>query len=108
MRDIAIAGGVSANSELRRRLREISSKEAFALYTPRLEYCTDNGAMVALVGWMKLRAGLNSDFELNALASVVPEKFLSLLPCTKAVAARTSYGTMDTKNAMRINGVRIL
>ena len=43
---IALAGGVAANSELRRRLEELKQK-GYATYAPQLKYCTDNAAMVA-------------------------------------------------------------
>ena len=47
--EIAIAGGVSANSELRRRLLKKKS-EGWKVHIPRFEYCTDNAAMVAIAG----------------------------------------------------------
>ena len=68
--DVAIAGGVSANSELRRRLTTLSKQRNFRLYIPKFEYCTDNGAMIAMLGWMKLREGMRSDFTLNAVANL--------------------------------------
>lgn len=68
--DVAIAGGVSANTGLQRRLRDLSTQKGFRLFIPRPEFCTDNAAMVALVGWMKLREGIQSSFELNASANV--------------------------------------
>jgi N6-L-threonylcarbamoyladenine synthase len=66
VRDIAIAGGVAANSELRRRLAEGSEQEGFRVFIPKFEYCTDNGAMVAMVGYMKMLEGRTSDLELTA------------------------------------------
>ncbi len=68
--DVCIAGGVSANSELRSRLKRLGGELGFRLFFPKLEYCTDNGAMVALVGWMKLKEGITSGFELNAAANL--------------------------------------
>jgi N6-L-threonylcarbamoyladenine synthase len=70
LNDIAIAGGVSANSELRRRMQKTSNDEGLRLFIPKLEYCTDNGAMIAMVGWMKLKMGMKSGFELNAVANL--------------------------------------
>lgn len=48
IRDIAIAGGVAANSWLRFKLDEESKKNSWNVYIPKLEYCTDNAAMVAM------------------------------------------------------------
>ena len=55
---IAIAGGVSANSELRKRLLELE-KENYEVFIPKFEYCTDNAGMIAIVGYYKF---LNQDF----------------------------------------------
>ena len=49
IKEIAIAGGVSANSELRRRLKE-KETEGWKVHIPKFEYCTDNAAMVAIAG----------------------------------------------------------
>jgi N6-L-threonylcarbamoyladenine synthase len=68
VQDVAVAGGVSANSELRRRMKALSLQKNFTLHIPKLEYCTDNGAMIAIAGWMKLKQGKNSDWELGAVA----------------------------------------
>jgi N6-L-threonylcarbamoyladenine synthase len=48
IRDIAIAGGVSANSELRLKIQELGNKEGWNTFIPRFEYCTDNAAMIAI------------------------------------------------------------
>jgi len=50
---LVIAGGVGANTELRRKINERTSKIGVAAYYPPFEFCTDNGAMVALVGALK-------------------------------------------------------
>ena len=68
--DVAIAGGVSANSELRKRMQEHSEERGLRLFIPEFEYCTDNAAMVAMLGWMKLNAGLKSDLTLNAVPNL--------------------------------------
>lgn len=47
---IAIAGGVSANSELRKRLQDLTA-ENFKVYIPKFEYCTDNAGMIAITGY---------------------------------------------------------
>jgi N6-L-threonylcarbamoyladenine synthase len=51
--ELAIAGGVSANSRLRSALGEIAKKNNFRLYIPKFEYCTDNAAMIAMTGYLK-------------------------------------------------------
>lgn len=66
VRHVAIAGGVSANSSLRSRAAAEASRRGLRLFTPRMEYCTDNGAMVAMTGYLRLRDGLRSSFELSA------------------------------------------
>ena len=54
---IAIAGGVSANSGLREALQKIGEKEGWQTFIPRFEYCTDNAAMIAVTGYFKFQAG---------------------------------------------------
>lgn len=57
--EIAIAGGVSANSELRSRLAAEGNKRNWNVCLPRFEYCTDNAAMIAIAGYYKF---LKNDF----------------------------------------------
>lgn len=57
VREIAIAGGVSANSGLRTALEQMGRKEGWNTYIPRFEFCTDNAAMIALAGYYKYLAG---------------------------------------------------
>jgi N6-L-threonylcarbamoyladenine synthase len=54
---LVIAGGVSANKYLRGRLHEVMSGMGGKVYYPRPAFCTDNGAMIAYAGWLRLRAG---------------------------------------------------
>ncbi|MGB3229004.1 MAG: tRNA (adenosine(37)-N6)-threonylcarbamoyltransferase complex transferase subunit TsaD [Saprospiraceae bacterium] len=56
---IGIAGGVSANSQLREELTLLCNSNDWKLYTAKLSYCTDNGAMIALAGYYKF---LNQEF----------------------------------------------
>lgn len=63
---LVVAGGVSANSKLRRRLREIAKKMQAEVYYPRLEFCTDNGAMIAFAGCQRLLAGQHETLEFVA------------------------------------------
>ncbi len=64
--DIALAGGVAANSELRQRLAIEAEKNDLRLFIPNLEYCTDNGAMVAMVAYQRMLEGRTSSLELTA------------------------------------------
>ena len=57
--EIALAGGVSANSELRKRFEELGNNNNWKVYIPRFEYCTDNAAMIATVAHYKF---MNKDF----------------------------------------------
>jgi len=59
VKEIAIAGGVSANSGLRNTLTELAKKKGWNLYIPKFEYCTDNAAMIAMAAHYKF---LNGDF----------------------------------------------
>lgn len=55
--EIALAGGVSANSELRLRFEELGAKNGWATYIPKFEYCTDNAAMIAITAYYKYLSG---------------------------------------------------
>jgi N6-L-threonylcarbamoyladenine synthase len=57
IRDIAVAGGVSANSRLRNALQQKATDLGWRVFIPRLEYCTDNAAMVAITGYFKYLRG---------------------------------------------------
>ena len=58
---LVVAGGVGANTRLRQRLTQLAAEEGGRVYYPRLEFCTDNGAMIALVGSLRLQAGQTPD-----------------------------------------------
>ena len=63
IKEIAIGGGVSANSGIRSALKEAEKKYGWNTYVPDFEYCTDNAAMIAIVGELKYRNKIfvNSD-----------------------------------------------
>ena len=73
VKTICLAGGVSANSLLRTEMKRESDRLGIALHFPPLEYCMDNGAMIALVGEMKLASGISSPFDLKAVANLPME-----------------------------------
>ena len=59
IKQLAIAGGVSANSYLRSELEKLAIDKGYQLYIPKFEYCTDNAAMIAITGYFKY---LDNDF----------------------------------------------
>ncbi|MEE0947021.1 MAG: tRNA (adenosine(37)-N6)-threonylcarbamoyltransferase complex transferase subunit TsaD [Acutalibacteraceae bacterium] len=67
---IVLAGGVSANSELRRRMEEECIKNGFEFYTPHLAYCGDNAAMVGAQAFYEYKSGNVADVSLNASATL--------------------------------------
>ncbi|MGA2399873.1 MAG: tRNA (adenosine(37)-N6)-threonylcarbamoyltransferase complex transferase subunit TsaD [Steroidobacteraceae bacterium] len=68
-RRLVVAGGVGANLSLRERLHAVARGAGAQLYFPRAEFCTDNGAMIALAGCMRLSRGDRQGLELGARAS---------------------------------------
>ena len=57
LKQLVVAGGVGANRELRRQLDAQAVKARIAVFYPELEFCTDNGAMIALAGALRFQAG---------------------------------------------------
>ena len=56
VKNVCIAGGVSANSGLRKAFKELGEKQGWKTYIPKFEYCTDNAAMIAITGYYKYLA----------------------------------------------------
>ncbi|WP_457670944.1 tRNA (adenosine(37)-N6)-threonylcarbamoyltransferase complex transferase subunit TsaD [Thiolapillus sp.] len=54
---LVLAGGVAANQRLRKKMNQMMEAEEGQAFYPRLDFCTDNGAMIAYAGWQRLRAG---------------------------------------------------
>jgi len=75
-RRLVVAGGVGANRTLRKQLAEAAERDGFKVFFPRLEFCTDNGAMIALAGALRLEAGLHDDTSIR----VQPRWDLESLP----------------------------
>ena len=55
LKRLVIAGGVGANMQLRAALNAAASKKRFEVYYPSIEFCTDNGAMIAFAGALRLK-----------------------------------------------------
>jgi N6-L-threonylcarbamoyladenine synthase len=72
-RSIGIAGGVSANSRLRRDAVERAEREGLPLFVPALALSTDNAAMIAAAGLRRLERGGTSSLDFNAHATLAIE-----------------------------------
>src|ERR1700761_4361207 len=68
-RRLVIAGGVGANRSLRARLKAVVDEMGAELHFPRTEFCTDNGAMIALAGCLRFAAGLSAGIGMSARAN---------------------------------------
>ncbi len=66
IKEIAIAGGVSANSYIREKLQEKGKLKNWNIYIPKMAYCTDNAAMIGIVGYFKF---LKKDFAMQCTAA---------------------------------------
>jgi len=66
---LVVAGGVGANRRLRERLAAVVRELNAELYFPRIEFCTDNGAMIALAGCLRLAAGMRAGLGMSARAN---------------------------------------
>lgn len=70
IRNIAVAGGVAANSLLRESMKQEGGKYHLTVYFPAMQYCTDNAAMIARAGLERLRNGFQSTLALNVYPSL--------------------------------------
>jgi N6-L-threonylcarbamoyladenine synthase len=68
IKEVAIGGGVSANSGIRRALEQAEIDRGWRTHIPKFEYCTDNAAMIAMVGEIKYKAGQYADNSVAAAA----------------------------------------
>lgn len=68
--NLIVSGGVGANSRLRERLNAATKKRMCKVHYPRLEFCTDNGAMIAFAGAMRFKA-----LQLKASPSLTPDNY---------------------------------
>ena len=68
IKHVAIAGGVSANSEIRKRLQLAQKHWEWTTYIPKFEYTTDNAAMIAITGYLKYKSKIYADISVKAQA----------------------------------------
>ena len=68
LKRLVLAGGVSANRRLRQRLGQMADERGVQLYYPRPEFCTDNGAMIAYAGCLRLEVGQTEPLLIQAQA----------------------------------------
>jgi N6-L-threonylcarbamoyladenine synthase len=66
---LVVAGGVGANRSLRERLAEGARREGARVFYPRIEFCTDNAAMIAVAGMARLKAGKHESAAIRARAT---------------------------------------
>jgi N6-L-threonylcarbamoyladenine synthase len=71
IKQIAIGGGVSANSAVRAALKKSEQERGWKTFIPKFEYCTDNAAMIGIVGYLKFKAGTFADQGVTAKARYV-------------------------------------
>ena len=67
-RTLVVAGGVGANRRLRARMLAMGERDGVRVVYPRVEFCTDNAAMIALLGHLRLAAGQRDDLAIRARA----------------------------------------
>lgn len=68
IKQVCLAGGVSANSGLRKAVEEMGKKEGWTTYIPAFQYCTDNAGMIAITGYYKFLAGQVSPLSIKTTA----------------------------------------
>lgn len=69
VKNLIIAGGVSANSGIRNKFKELCGKNNITLTVPEMKYCTDNAAMIGAAGYYAYKLGRRANLELNAKAT---------------------------------------
>ena len=67
LNQIVVSGGVGANKQLREKLTKSSQENNFQLFFPSLEFCTDNGAMIALAGYLRHSFSQKKDYRFTAM-----------------------------------------
>jgi len=72
---VVVVGGVSANSELRRRFKELETKKGYEVFLPHLRFSTDNACMIAYAGMERFKRGITADLEINPEPNIPLEIF---------------------------------
>ena len=67
LNQIVVSGGVGANKQLREKLTKSSQEDNFQLFFPSLEFCTDNGAMIALTGYLRYSLSEKKDYRFTVM-----------------------------------------
>jgi N6-L-threonylcarbamoyladenine synthase len=62
---LVVSGGVGANRQLRDKLKSLAEEHSFQLFFPSLEFCTDNGAMIAIAGFFRHQLSQNKNYEFS-------------------------------------------
>ncbi|TCK87933.1 N6-L-threonylcarbamoyladenine synthase [Natranaerovirga hydrolytica] len=70
MDQLALAGGVAANSHLRKKLAQTCKENNIKMYYPSLEYCTDNAAMIGVAAYYDYKKGVRHSYNLNAVPNL--------------------------------------
>lgn len=70
VKTVVLAGGVSANSMLREKAEQLAREMDLNVHIPKISYCTDNAAMIAITGKMKAELGKYDDLDLKPFASI--------------------------------------
>ena len=70
IRQVAIGGGVSANSGLRQRIAEEGKKQGWQTFIPEFRFTTDNAAMIASAGFFAYQTGVRDGLDMNAYPSL--------------------------------------
>ncbi|NGP78072.1 tRNA (adenosine(37)-N6)-threonylcarbamoyltransferase complex transferase subunit TsaD [Balneolaceae bacterium YR4-1] len=69
VQSMLLAGGVSANSMLREKAKSLAAELGIKLHIPKMAYCTDNAAMIAVTGYMMAQQGMYSDLNMKPFAN---------------------------------------